>query len=246
MSERLITRRNLLQLAIGGIAILVAPTCSAADKSEGSVKATKLSSPIIPTVDKKPEGGDPLKIKPLWSERGFREQAFGQIYKQLESKNYVGKSNLEAGRSIYLKDPNKKPFYNTPPEVFGSAYGEVLTFYREYQNPHLLWPLAQEYRTLGFMNVFLIGGYGDFPQEARTLKPGAEKIFAEANVIEGLVDGNKKFSGIKIEEVHYGTDGSPIFRCTSQFNANMVKVGEANLVGKKVEEYYFLWPARDK
>lgn len=196
------------------------------------------------------EGG-PLKIKPLWSESGFREQAFDEIYQELKDGKYVAKSNVDAGRFIFLKDPNKKPFYDTSallqfqhrPAGIEPVCGEVVTFYREHQDPHHLWPLAQEYKTLGFLNVFLIGGYGNFPQEARTLKVGAEdQVSAEANVTRVLVDGNRQFTGVEIEEVHYGSSGEPTFHCISQFNKDFVKVGETDIVGRKLEEYYFLWP----
>lgn len=208
----------------------------------GCLPQSETPTPKSVTVGKTTEG-DSLKIKPLWNESGFRDQAFDEIYQQLKSGKYVSKRNLESGTFIYLKDPNKKPFYDTPPDYIKPAYGEVVTFYREYQDPHLLWPLAQEYKTLGFLNVFLIGGYGNFPQEARTLKVGAEgQVSAEANVTRVLVDGNRQFAGVEIEEVHYGSSGEPTFHCISQFNKDLVRVGETDIVGRKLEEYYFLWP----
>lgn len=210
----------------------------------GCVPQPEAPLPSSATADKITES-DSSEIQPLWSEGGYREQAFNIIYQELQSGEYVARSNLEAGRFIFLRDPNKKPFYDTLSGI-EPPYGEVVTLYQEFQDQHLLWPLAQDYRTLGFMNVFLIGAYGDFPQEARTLKVGARgQISAEANVIGVLADGNNEFAGIEIVEVHYEADGSPIFRCTSQFNQDMVKVGETNILGEKIEEYYFLWPTRE-
>jgi len=183
-------------------------------------------------------------IEPLWDKSAYVNRAFSTIIEQLKNgDNILPKRNLEEGTFTFLKDPNNKPFYDTPEYAEQPVYGEVVTFYDECRNPYLLWPLAQDYKTLTHLNIFLIGGYADFPQYARTLKLGGN-VSAEAEIKNIIFDENGQFSGIEIEEVHYGVDGKPIFRCTSQFDRNMVKIRELNIMGKKFEEYYFIWPTR--
>ncbi|MCL4365626.1 twin-arginine translocation signal domain-containing protein [Patescibacteria group bacterium] len=234
-----LTRREFLGLSLVAIAGAVA----------GCSPRREIPVPQITAV-KTPENNT-SNIDPLWKEsaRSYKDQAFNSVYQQLRSGAYVGKSNIQEGRFIYLKDPSKKPFYESPdayvPDL-GPAYGEVVTFYREYQNPHLLWPLAQEYKMLGHLNVFVIGGYRDFPQEARTIKKDSNFISAEANVVKVLNNGAQQLTGLEIEEVHYDSKSRPIFRCTSQFNEKMVKISETNIKGKKLEEFYFIWPKSEK
>lgn len=184
----------------------------------------------------------------------FKEQAFNAIYEELknvkeglEKGALVIVSNIDSGRSIFLKDPNKKPFYDTPVGI-EPAYGEVMTIYRKYKDPVFLWPLAQEYKTLGFLNVFLISSYQDFPGEGQTLKTGARgQISAEATVVKVLGEGSE-ITGIEVVEVHYSV-GKPIFRCTSQFEkvpeGGFAKIGEKDTAGQKTEEYFFLWPVKN-
>jgi len=237
-----LTRRELLR---GGVPALVGFLIGTGCSSEQTpVPARPKAETGVVGSDRAPTAvreNTSLEIQPLWSESAYREQAFFKIYDELKAGKAVIKNNLETGRVIFLKDPDQKPFYDSCADI-KPVYGQVLTFYREYQNPHSLWPLAQEYKTLGFLNVFLIGSYQDFPQEARTLKTGAKgQVSAEANVVKVLSDGS-----LEIEEVHYDSGGKPIFRCTSQFDKDMIKVGETNIQGKKKEDYFFVWPMAEK
>jgi len=157
----------------------------------------------------------------------FSDYDFGSIGRGVENSEYMVEVMFPADPEQYPKPP----FYN-----YSQGYSYA-TFYDEYDNPHLLSPVAQEFRQLEFINLFL--PYGHIPSGARTYKVGGQMV-AEARRLM-----NQESEDIEIEEVHYGSDGKPIFRCISQFQEQddiLYKVGETNVIGQKLEEYYFIWP----
>lgn len=178
-----LNRREFLRLASLGSLGLFLEGCSPDSRISPTEDPTpvQMRAPAIAT----PEGNLP-KLEPLWERDSGTEILFSSRYEYLWSEEFIVESNVEPGVYIYLKDPNdlsQKPFYDTldHPYDVGPSYGKVVTFYEENEVSGTLWPLAQEYETLNFLNVFLMGGYADIPQLAKTLKPGG-KVMAQARV----------------------------------------------------------------
>lgn len=53
--------------------------------------------------------------------------------------------------------------------------------------------------------------------------------------------GENDTAPIVFTEIHYGSDGQPVFSCASQIEGGQ-KIAETNIIGTKTTEYYFLWP----
>ena len=87
--------------------------------------------------------------------------------------------------------------------------------------------------------------YGVTPMQPKLGISGAgtsenEKIVAEARLVRSLGEG------IEIEEFHYNYNEKLIFKCKSQFNKYGLKISETEKIGKKIKDYYFLWPIAPK
>ena len=82
-----------------------------------------------------------------------------------------------------------------------------------------------------------IPGIGaSIPGAARTTD-SLGRLLAEAHVVN-LTKGE----GFEINEVHYGADGTPVFRCRSAIDFSGYKIRELERTGRKSGDYYFLWP----
>lgn len=68
------------------------------------------------------------------------------------------------------------------------------------------------------------------------------RLLAEAKV-HYSIKGNTQ--GIELEEFHYDSAGRVIFNCNSDIDSDTgFKLTERNENGRKVRDYYFLWPIR--
>ena len=74
---------------------------------------------------------------------------------------------------------------------------------------------------------------------ARTVDENGH-LLAEAR-IRYYVNGNTQ--GRELEEFHYDPAGKVIFKCKSQIDPNSgFKIGESSTNGRKIRDYYFMWP----
>jgi hypothetical protein len=213
-------RKGLVAAVIitGGITSLFVPTaCSKEVSLPNHNNQDASSSTTQKTV--LPENQLKQAKTSLWEDYNF-----ASIIEGLKDGKY-------AVIQTFLKNPNDKS--SIPPFYKYTQTLQYNTFYMEFNNPHQLSPVAQEFKQLGFINLFL--AYGLIPQGARTYKDG--QIVAEAR----LLKGGKAGEGIEIEEFHYGLDGKVIFNCKSQFDKQLNKTGQTDEVGAKKNEYYFMW-----
>jgi hypothetical protein len=202
-------------IVVGSIPFLVfTPSC--VDKQQ-----TAITSEI-------PGSKDALtQIKtPFWSNTDFKD-----IDQKLQNGNY------SAGPA-FLKDPNSKPpFYKDDKPFQWINYIQQDKFY-------LRVVLAQEFKELNFLNVYLPPtSPGGISIGAKTLSldTGRVRLAAEARFLRAVKDKDGS-SGFEVQEVHYGKDGKPIFECVSQFDKRFYKISETKPIGSKAREYYFMWP----
>jgi hypothetical protein len=132
----------------------------------------------------------------------------------------------------------KPPFYSgTLPlkylakniAMFGGSFGSTGNI-----------PLFQEFpewKTF-FLYVDTKSFLFSIPDGAVTIDSKTHHIVAEAKTL-GIIKG----SGVEIEEYHYDEGGNLIFECTSKidFGGNF-KTQEKVKKGKKIKDYYFLFP----
>lgn len=189
------------------------------------LRACESVIPTTPSVKEIPTAKPESKLNqiktPFWNEEDFRE-----VQRILKDGQYIESQ-------VFLKDPNKKPpFYkNTQPFQYNAYYVDPYQMW-------ILFPIAQDFRELGFLNVFLPPSLSSpVSKGARTLLEGG-RLVAEARFLRFLEESK----GFEVEEVHYGTDGKPIFWCKSQFDQNNYKVSQTETIGNKSADYYFVWP----
>ena len=157
---------------------------------------------------------------PIWSDEDFEES-----YRKLEHA---------VRGEVFMKDPDiKPPFYESSKPLTYRTYNDP-SWYHEY---HFLVALCHDFGE--FKNVFLYGRSFPIAGGARTFdKTG--RLVAEARLLR-LIEGDQGFEGIEIEEFHYGPDGKLIFKCKSQFDRHYWKIGQTEVIGKKLRDYYFIW-----
>lgn len=80
------------------------------------------------------------------------------------------------------------------------------------------------------------------PVQAKTYD-NDENLVAEATFTGVGRNNSMRIKGIEITEIHYDRNGKIIFKCKSFMRLkDEVKGKEYNAVGKKINEYYFIWP----
>lgn len=212
--ETLISRRDLFRFVVlTGGGVFLA-SCLPTELSPGpTVRPSTLAPTRIPTQENKLE-----QIKtPFWNKTAPEQ------YKQEKFNFYDTTLRGE-----------KPPFYQgSMPLSYRAAYlpgGEPGYTFRIGQ------PIF--YSFVEFTNYFvyrgpLIVGSQTYDRQ--------ERLLAEVTNIIYFIDGNKQ--GMKIEEIHYGTNGRPMFTSRSQVNTdNGFKMKETEATGKKSRDYYFIWP----
>ena len=69
------------------------------------------------------------------------------------------------------------------------------------------------------------------------------RVLAEARLLKATADESKQINGVEIEEFHYNESGELIFKCKSFYSfPGGFKQNESEKLGKKLKEFYFLWP----
>jgi len=67
------------------------------------------------------------------------------------------------------------------------------------------------------------------------------QVVAEARLSYFVTEKNEQ--EIEAEEFHYGPDSKLIFKCKSQIDPSTeFKTKETKKIGKKIRDYYFMWP----
>ena len=66
------------------------------------------------------------------------------------------------------------------------------------------------------------------------------RLIAEAKLVR-YISYQLVGSSVIIDEIHYDSNGQPIFKCTSQIDSGF-KTNELNVVGTKIIDYYSVWP----
>ena len=93
----------------------------------------------------------------------------------------------------------------------------------------------------GFQNHFIYQGVRTFVG-ARTIDDSGQ-VVAEARL--GYLVTEKNELVTVAEEFHYGPDNKLIFKCTSRIDHLGIKTEEIEKIGKKMRDYYFIWPPPD-
>ena len=65
------------------------------------------------------------------------------------------------------------------------------------------------------------------------------RLIAEAKLVR-YISYQLVGSSLIIDEIHYDSNGQPIFKCTSQIDSGF-KTNELNVVGTKIIDYYSVW-----
>lgn len=210
-------RKNLVALAIilGTSNLVFDPACA------------QQPTAIVQEITSSENQFEQIKT-PLWSPADFKD---------IEKKLLEGNYSTGLG---YLKDPNAKPpFYRDARSL------QWVSFHGRDQKLSASITLAQEFRELNFLNIYLPpSALGEIHKGAETFlsENGQGRLAAEARFLRMLNNKDGKFNGFEIQEVHYGPDKKPIFVSNSQFDKRFYKVGETQAVGKKLLDYYFMWP----
>ncbi len=90
-----------------------------------------------------------------------------------------------------------------------------------------------------FVNYFvykgsILGGAQTYDREGHLL--------AEVKAVYYFVTEENQ-QGIEIEELHYGADGKLVFKSKSQIDSyEGLKLKEKEKLGRKLHDYYFIWP----
>ena len=75
---------------------------------------------------------------------------------------------------------------------------------------------------------------------ARATARASARVMAEAKLLQAFAGSSEP---VLIEEYHYGEDGKVIFKCRSYFNKHSgFKESETETWGKKVKDYFLIWP----
>ena len=155
-----------------------------------------------------------------------------------------GRADLEVeklnGQEIYIydvtRDGEKPPFYNgsmplrfsvgyPPGGPPGFAYSQERPLFHDFDD---------------FVNLFIYRG--PVIVGAQTYDKENHLLAEISNIHYFVKEGNKQ--GMEIEEVHYGPNGQIVFKCTSEIDYYAgIKISEREKVGKKLREYYFIWPS---
>ncbi len=96
---------------------------------------------------------------------------------------------------------------------------------------------------VGWRNVFLYlneeSALRSIPDGSYTIETKSGHILAETKLLYIT-----KGAWLEIEEFHYGMDGKLIFKCKSKMDLfTGAKIAETEVTGKKVRDYYFIYPA---
>ena len=170
-------------------------------------------------------------------------------FSQAEAAPFIwGKQDLEKTESVVGQERRvlvmentvfiKPPFYSGPLPlkyhaksiaVFGGPYSSTGNIPLEHKFP--------EWQTF-FLYIKTESLLHCLPDGAITIDPGTRRIVAEAKILDII-----KGSGVEIDEYHYGDEGNLIFQCTSviSFGGNF-KTKENVKQGKKIKDYYFIFP----
>ncbi len=75
---------------------------------------------------------------------------------------------------------------------------------------------------------------------------GAQTVNNDGNLLAEVCNityhfGENDSAPVVFTEIHYRSNGQPIFSCTSQIDGGQ-KITETNIIGTKIRDYYFLWP----
>jgi hypothetical protein len=103
------------------------------------------------------------------------------------------------------------------------------------------------HRFPAFQNNFL---YRDNSNKHACIADGAwtidstGRLLAEARLTRVLTDASNKFTGVEIEEFHYGPDSKLEFWSRSKIGRLDQKEFEEASVGTKQRDFYYLWPIR--
>jgi hypothetical protein len=159
---------------------------------------------------------------------------------EFDAGKRASKMLLSPGEPLLLQevtDYKTPPFYpGKPPLIYkkvksggASMVGDLsVTYSADFSN----WINQYIYLDLERKNYILANG-------ARAIEPTKGRILAEAKLLD-CYEGNPK--PFLVQEVHYGTNGSVIFRCKSYFNkSTRFKESETEVSGKKTQDYFFLW-----
>jgi hypothetical protein len=125
------------------------------------------------------------------------------------------------------------PFYKGAVPLNYVVYyeGEIPTF----PPPNAI--VIYDFYDLGFQNYFIYKNGYPVPDGALTLDKLGDKV-AEARAMGYVTYRNESF--LEIEEFHY-RNSILVFYCKSYIKDG-IKISEEKRIGKKEEEYYFLYP----
>lgn len=159
-------------------------------------------------------------VTPIWSEEDFKET--------LEKLEYAAVSY------VFMKDPDMRlPFYCGGEKPFSSYETRS-----DYHSGYFV-PLAFYFDD--FTNVFSYTRPLPIAEGSRSLDESGQLV-AEARFLRLIKGENQQIQGIETGEFHYGPDDALIFNCKSQIDLMGVKVSQAEQIGKKARDYYFIWP----
>lgn len=162
----------------------------------------------------------------------FQAQQIEKPSSLIREEKVIGHTN-EGITEIQVTEYERPPFYH------GKLPLMYTTGKRDFSYSRLtLWADFGSFR-----NTFKLGAHRGIPGVGASI-PGSARVtdsqgrlLAEAEVVKLTKD-----VGFEIEEIHYSRNGSPIFRCKSFIDFSGYKVKEVNSTGKKLREYFFLWP----
>lgn len=161
----------------------------------------------------------------LWSDIEFERGK--EVTKEILK---IGPPLLSKQKTVHIRPPFYKGKLPLTFAVREWGYpGMYVTFLMDFGK----WRNEFIYLGLNKKNYVLANG-------ARAKERVSGQVVAEAKLLGPFIETPKP---VLIEEYHYGEDGRVIFKCKSYFNKdNGFKESETATWGKKVRDYFLIWP----
>lgn len=133
-----------------------------------------------------------------------------------------------------IETKTKIPFYDEKlPLKFNAGYPPGMTPGNSYSIAKPIFYEFKDFTTYYIYDGPLILGSQTYGKNG--------KLLAEVKSVNFYII-NEDQQGIEIEELQYNDSGELVFSCNGQIDYSGYKTKETNKIGRKINNYYFIWP----